>query len=99
MNNRFCIVTRMYTIISGLSFIESLGKVANHKALGTFPSMKLSRILNALRVNSKSVVFFIEQERRIEVFLAFTDCKYVPWSPRVVYPRSSVWLLADYCLS
>lgn len=73
MNNRFCIVTRMYAIINGLSFIESLGKVANHKALGAFPSMKLSRSLNALRVNSKSIVFLIEQERT-EVFLAFTDC-------------------------
>ena len=74
MNNRFCGVTRMYTIINGLSFIESLGKVANHKALGAFPSMKLSSSFTALRGNSKSIVLFIEQERRIKAFIAFTDC-------------------------
>lgn len=74
MNNRFRSVTRMYTIINGLSFIKSLGKVANHEALGAFPSMKLSSSFTALRVNSKSTVLFIEQERRIKVFIAFTDC-------------------------
>ena len=74
MNNRFCIVTRMYTIIYVLSFIKSLGKVTSHKALGAFPSMKLSSSFNALRVNSKRIVLFLEPERRIKVFLAFTDC-------------------------
>lgn len=70
------VVARIYALINGLSFSESLVKAASHKVLRAFSVLviKLSRSFNALSVTSKSFVHFIEQERKTEVFWALTDC-------------------------
>lgn len=111
MNSRFCTVARIYTIINGLSFIEYLVEAANHKALGASSLLviKLRSSFNALRVKSKSFVLFIEQEMRIEVILALTDCGmslgllwqfflgalFGPWQTVVLVETVKVWLTTN----
>lgn len=101
VNSRFCIVSRIYTITNSLSFIEYLVEPANHKGQGASPLLviKLCSGFNALRVNSKSFVLFIEQEMRIEVILVLTDCGMSLGLLWLVFLRSIVWPLANRCLS